>query len=215
MSFLLPVKKLRFTEIELLAQGHTASECWSLPTVRAQSSTLHLSTVTLERVRLLWACRDGERCGVGRECRSSLKSICKVSLFTITCLQATLSLRKKHGQPTSCSLWAPEQDRCWPRNASLVFRDSGWMNQAGSSQSKAWGSLECCLQHWKPQALGHWFSGVNKPAMPDSLQELKIGIFKKCFTLTKGLPFVVAEWGFNKCMKKLEKFRYWDEHFRY
>lgn len=75
---LLPVEKLRLTEIELLAQGHTASECWSLPTVRAQSSTLYLSTATLERVWLLWACRDGERCGVWRECRSLLKSICKV-----------------------------------------------------------------------------------------------------------------------------------------
>ena len=37
-------------------------------------------------------------------------------------------------------------------------------------------------------------------------------MFLEIFQPNKGLRPVVTQLGFNKCMKKLEKFSYWDKH---
>jgi hypothetical protein len=50
------------------------------------------------------------------------------------------------------------------------------------------------------------------PAMPDPLQGLKVGNFLETFQSNKGHDTYSPSIGINKCIWKLENFRYRDEH---
>lgn len=77
----------------------------------------------------------------------------------------------------------------------------------GMRSSKA---LRPVVEALGSRPLAQWRS---QDSNADSLQGLKVSVFfYKCFSLTKGLIPKVTQIGFNKCMRKPEKFRYWDEH---
>lgn len=150
-----------------------------------------------------WSTRDGESWGAWRDFKSSIEIICKVSCLQSPGFEPPLP-RERSGFFTPSSFWVPEGGQCWPRDASLVFRDSGWMKQTGSWLRQ--GGFSRALA---PVLEALWLQATGPGALIcHQCWPWKLAIFWKSFSLTKGLTTVVIQLEFNTFIWKVENFRY-------